>query len=69
MTGSHFGIELVDTSSTGKISELLVHVVCSSTRVVSQQDGKVLNLFGLLFVELAHCQNFSLGLLHLVKLT
>jgi hypothetical protein len=52
MPGSHVLVETLDRIRTGKVTELLVHVVGSRAGVVSEPDTKVLDLQRLLFVDL-----------------
>lgn len=52
MPGSHVLVEALDRISTGKVTELLVHVVGSRAGVVAEPDTEVLDLQWLLFVNL-----------------
>ena len=52
MPRSHILVEALDRISTGKVTELLVHVVGSRAGVVSEPDTEVLDLQRLLFVNL-----------------
>jgi hypothetical protein len=52
VTGGHVLVEGLDGGDAGKGAELLVHVVRAGTRVVTKPDTKVLDLEGLLFVDL-----------------
>lgn len=52
MTSSHVLVQALDGISAAEVTELLVHVVGSRARVVSKPDTKVLDLQGLLFVDL-----------------
>ena len=52
VAGSHVLVERLDGISTGELTELLVHVVGARTRVVAEPDTKVLDLQGLLLVNL-----------------
>ena len=52
MPGSHVLVERVDGSDSGKLPVLLVHVVGSRARVVSDPDTEVLDLERLLLVDL-----------------
>lgn len=52
VTGSHVLVERLGGLSTRKSTELLVHVVGTRSRVVSEPDGEVLDLEGLLLVDL-----------------
>ena len=52
MPGSHILVEALDGVSTSEFTELLVHVVGTGTRVVTDPDTEVLDLQGLLLVNL-----------------
>ena len=50
--GGHVLVEALDGISTAEVAELLVHVVGTRSRVVAKPDTEVLDLQGLLFVDL-----------------
>ena len=52
VAGSHVLVERLDGVRTAELTELLVHVVRSGTRVVTEPDAEVLDLQGLLLVDL-----------------
>lgn len=52
MPSSHILIQALDSISTAQITVLLVHVVRSRTRIVSEPDTEVLDLQRLLLVNL-----------------
>jgi microcompartment protein CcmK/EutM len=52
VTGSHILVEAVDSIGSGKLTVLLVHVVGSGARVVSDPDTEVLDLLGALLEDL-----------------
>lgn len=52
VTGSHVRVQSLDGISAGHLAVLLVHVVCTGARVVSQPDTEVLDLLGVLLVNL-----------------
>lgn len=52
VAGSHVLVERLSGLRARKRTELLVHVVGARSRVVSQPDGEVLDLEGLLLVDL-----------------
>ena len=52
VAGSHVLVERLDSIGAGKLTELLVHVVGSRARVVSEPDAEVLDLERLLLVDL-----------------
>lgn len=58
----------LDGVSTGDLTELLVHIVSSRARIITKPDTKVLNLQGLLLQNLRDGNNFTGGLLNLLKL-
>jgi len=58
-------IQLLDGSNAGNISVLLVHVSCSSSGVVSEDNAKVLDDQGLLLEDLVDGQNLTGGSLDL----
>ena len=52
VAGSHVLVEGLDGISTGELTELLVHVVGAGARVVTEPNAEVLDLQGLLFMNL-----------------
>ena len=52
MTGGHVLVEGIDGGDTGHLTVLLVHVVGTGARVVADPDTEVLDLLGLLLVDL-----------------
>lgn len=54
VAGSHVGVERLDGICSGQLTVLLVHVVRAGTRVVSDPDTEVLDLEGVLLVELKY---------------
>ncbi len=52
VTGSHVLVESLDGLSAGHLTELLVHVVGTGTRIVTDPDTKVLDLFRTLLRDL-----------------
>lgn len=52
MTGSHVLVEGTDGIRTTELTELLVHVVGSGARVITEPDTEVLDLQGLLLMDL-----------------
>ena len=52
VTGGHILVESVDGGDTGHLTVLLVHVVGTGARVVSDPDTEVLDLLGALLVDL-----------------
>lgn len=52
VTGSHIRVQGLDSIGSGELTVLLVHVVCTGARVVSQPDTEVLDLLGVLLVDL-----------------
>ena len=60
VAGSHVLVEGLDGIRTTEFTELLVHVVGSRARIVAKPDTEVLDLQGLLLVDLEgtsrHCR-------------
>ena len=54
MPGSHILVQALDGISPGEFTILLVHIMGSRTRVVSEPDAKVLDFERFLFVNLNH---------------
>jgi hypothetical protein len=52
VAGGHVGVEGLDGICSGQLTVLLVHVVGAGTRVVSDPDTEVLDLEGVLLVNL-----------------
>ena len=52
--GSHVLVEALDSIGARKLTEFLVHVMCTGTGVVTEPDAKVLDLQRLLLVDLRH---------------
>lgn len=52
VTGSHIRVQGLDGIGSGQLTVLLVHVVRARSRVVSQPDTEVLDLLGVLLVDL-----------------
>ena len=52
VTSSHVLVQRFDSCRTAELTELLVHVVGTGARVVAKPDAEVLDLQGLLLVDL-----------------
>jgi hypothetical protein len=52
MPSRHILIQALNRISPREVAELLVHIMRSRTRIVSEPDTKVLDLQRLLFVDL-----------------
>lgn len=52
MSGSHILVTSMDSVGTGQLTELLVHVVGSRTRIVSKPNSEVLDFERLLLTDL-----------------
>ena len=52
VTGSHVGVQSLDGICAGHLTVLTVHVVSTGTGVVADPDTEVLDLEGVLLVEL-----------------
>ena len=57
MPGGHVLVEALHGISAREVTELLVHVVRSGARVVSEPDSEVLDLQRLFLVDLLGCQH------------
>jgi hypothetical protein len=53
VTGGHVLVQRIDGGDAGHLTVLLVHVVGTGARVVPDPDTEVLDLLGLLLVDLA----------------
>lgn len=60
VAGSHVRVQGLDGIGSGQLSVLLVHVVSARARVVSQPDTEVLDLLGVLLVDLKFPRRQSL---------
>ena len=70
MSGSHFGVQLIDRTGQGGIAELLVHVMSSAAAVVAKPDSEVLYVRRLLLEDLVNGKNLTgrfLQFMHFVK--
>lgn len=54
VAGSHVGVEGLDGVDSGQLTVLLVHVVRTRSGVVSEPDTEVLDLLGVLLVDLRY---------------
>lgn len=63
VAGSHILVERVDGLTSGHSTVLLVHVVSTGARVVTDPHSKVLDLCGVLLKDLVDGHNLSGGLL------
>lgn len=52
VTGSHVAVQSLNGVRTGHLTVLFVHIVSARPRVVAQPDAKVLDLHGVLLVDL-----------------
>jgi hypothetical protein len=52
VASGHVLVQALDSINTAELTELLVHVVGARARVVSEPDTEVLDLQGLLLVDL-----------------
>lgn len=64
VTSSHVLVKGLHSVSAGQLSELLVHVVGSGSRVVTEPDTEVLDLGRTLLVDLVDGHNLTVGLLN-----
>lgn len=65
VTSSHIIVHLTDSSGESNISVLLVHIVGSTSALVSKPDSKVLNLAGRLVEDFSDIKHFTTSLLGL----
>ena len=65
----HLSVELTDGTVEGDVSELLVHVVVSSSGLIPQDDAEGLDVIGSPFEDFIDGQDLSLGSLGLVLTT
>jgi hypothetical protein len=59
VTGSHIGVKSLDGVRPGHLTVLLVHVVGTGPRVVTNPEAEVLDLEGVLLVDLAVTVNLA----------
>lgn len=52
VAGGHVLVESIDSLASRHLTELLVHVVCTGARVVTDPDTEVLDLCGALLMDL-----------------
>lgn len=64
VSGGHVLVKGLDSTSSSNVSELLVHVVGTGSRVVSDPDTEVLDLGRSLFMNLANRNDFTSSLLN-----
>ncbi len=69
MTGSHVAVALGDGGRNGHVTVFPVHVVGARPGVVPQPDAEVLDLQGLLLLDLLDADDLSGSLLELTELT
>jgi len=67
--GSHILIEALDSVGTRKLSEFLVHVMCTRPGVVTDPDAEVLDLQGLLFVNAIDTNDLAVCFFDLLQLS
>ena len=61
MITSHLRVELTDSTVEGDISELLVHVVVSSSGLIPQDNAEGFNMIGSSFEDLVDSQDLALS--------
>jgi len=69
MPGCHVLVKALDCISAGEITELLVHVVGSRARVVTEPDTEVLDLQRLGFMNNVDTNDFTTGFLDFLQLS
>jgi len=65
VAGCHICVKSADGTAARKISNLFVHVVCTSAAVVSQQNAKILHSEDVLLMDPVDSNNLTSGLLDL----
>lgn len=68
VAGSHVLVQGVDSGGSRQLTVLLVHVVGTRAGVVADPDTEVLDLQGVLLVDLVERDNLAVGLLDLLEL-
>ena len=68
VAGSHVGVASLNSGVAGQLTVLLVHVVGTGARVVADPDTEVLDLEGLLLVDLVDADDLAVDLLDLLQL-
>ena len=66
MLGSHFSVELRNSSAEGDISIFFVHVDDSDFRGISEDDSVILNISGFGLKDLFNGEDFTVSLLDLL---
>lgn len=69
VTGSHVHVQALNSFNTAHRTELLVHVMSTGTRIITQPDTKVLDLHRLLFADGGAGNDFTSSTLGLLQLT
>lgn len=59
VASSHVGVESLNGIRPGHLTVLLVHVVGAGARIVADPDAEVLDLLGVLLVDLPICQSLQ----------
>ena len=68
VTSSHVLVERFHSIGSGHLTEFLVHVVGTRARVVSDPDTEVLDLQGMLLVDLEKRKNQQMSLIILAQM-
>jgi len=68
MTRGHISVQLLDSIIDSEGSVLLVHVVSSRLRIITQPHTEVLHLVGILLEHLIDSHEFTIGSLDLLEL-
>ena len=68
VAGSHVLVEGLDGGSTRELTELLVHVVGTATRVITDPNTEVLDLQRALLVDDVKADDLAVGLLDFLEL-
>lgn len=69
VASSHVRVQGLDGIGSGQLAVLLVHVVGTRSRIVSQPNTEVLDLLGVLLVDRLDADDLTSGLLDLLETT
>ena len=58
---SHFHVKLADSTVEGDVSVLFIHVVDSSSGLISEDDAESFDVIGSFFIDFVDCKNLTLS--------
>lgn len=61
VTRRQFSVHLLNGAAQSQITVLLVHIVCSTTGVVTELHSEILDVVGVLFEDLMNFADLSVG--------